>query len=286
MRKTPGTARRLLKRPKLWKLEGVWRHDPCAESFLAHIEKRFPLPWSAYVRLLSVRNRRARKFYESEALRGGWTVRQLDLQINSQLYERTILSINESVDLHHDQQIERKEQALPADELKDPAVLEFLDLKDEYSETDLEEGVLPHIRDFLLGPETGFGFIERKKRFRVGDEWLRVNLLFFHRRLRCLVIVDLECEELAQFNESHMKVYLNYAKTHWTNTGENPPIGMIVRVQKDRVAVRYVSEGLSDKVADAEYRNVLPEEHDLEAEVSRVRKTLEFRAWYRKVREL
>ena len=252
-----------------------------AESFLARIEKRFPLPWSAYVRLLSVTDIRARIFYESEAMRRGWTVRQLDLQINSQLYERTIRSPDKCPDPKQDQERKRQNQLLPHDEFMDPFVIDFLDVKDEFPETDLEEELVLHMRDFLIGLESNIGFVGRKKSLRLGDELHWVDLLLFHRCLRCLVIVDLKCEEFAPFDESQMKLYLNYAKKHWTYAGENPPIGLIVRAQKDNAVVRYVWEGLPDKVATTEYRTVLPEEQVLEKEVSRVQQELEFRAMFR-----
>jgi predicted nuclease of restriction endonuclease-like (RecB) superfamily len=149
---------------------------------------RFPLPWSHYVRLLSVEDLAARRFYEHEALRGGWSVRQLDRQIATAYYERVSRS--------------RKKLAAPAEphngdpipdqEIKDPFVLEFLDLKDEYSESELEEALIVYLEHFLLELGNDFGFLARQKRLRVGTEWYRVDLLFFHRRLRCLVIIDLK----------------------------------------------------------------------------------------------
>jgi predicted nuclease of restriction endonuclease-like (RecB) superfamily len=156
------------------------------------IEHCFPLPWSAYVRLLAVKNEHARVFYETEALRGGWTVRQLDRQISSQFYERTALSRNKTAMLSGGENALPEDQILPEEEIKDPFVLEFLGLKDEYSETDLEEALIRHLETFLLELGGDFCFIGRQKRLRIGDEWYRVDLLFFHRRLRCLVIIDLK----------------------------------------------------------------------------------------------
>lgn len=141
------------------------------QSFnLAKIAKNFPLPWSHYVRLLTVKNENARDFYEKEALRGGWSVRQLNRQIGSQFYERTALSKNKAA------MLEKGEKALPEDlltpdeEIKDPFVLEFLNLKDEYSELDLEEAIIKHLQDFLLEMGAGFAFVGRQMRLRVGDE--------------------------------------------------------------------------------------------------------------------
>jgi predicted nuclease of restriction endonuclease-like (RecB) superfamily len=163
-----------------------------AQSSLTIIAKNFPLPWSHYVSLLSCKNENARKFYEDEALRGGWTVRQLKRQINSKFYERTALSKDKVA------MLKKGEKALPEDfvsaeeEIKDSLILEFLNLKDEYSELDLEEALIKHLENFLLELGDGFAFIGRQKRLRVGDEWYRVDLVLYHRRLRCLVIIDLE----------------------------------------------------------------------------------------------
>ena len=127
-----------------------------AETALAKIAARFPLPWSAYMRLLSVKNMHAREFYETEALRGGWSVRQLDRQVNSQFYERTALSKNKAAMLIQGQQTLPDDAVLPEEEIKDPYVLEVLDLKDEYSESDLEEALIRRLETFLL--ELGVDF--------------------------------------------------------------------------------------------------------------------------------
>ena len=146
----------------------------------------FPLPWSAYVRLLSIKNIQARDFYEAEALRGGWSIRQLDRQINSQFYERTALSKDKVAILAREGKPRPEDVVLPEDEIKDPFVLEFLDLKDEYSESDLEEALIRHLGTFLLELGDDFCFIGRQKPLRVDHRWYHVDLLFFHRRLRSL----------------------------------------------------------------------------------------------------
>ena len=119
----------------------------------------FPLPWFAYVRLLSVRNEHARAFYEAEALRGGWSVRQLDRQIGSQFYERTALSKNRTALLASGQREGPEDVVIPGEQIRDPFVLEFLDLKDEYSESDLEEALIQHLETFLLELGDDFCFI-------------------------------------------------------------------------------------------------------------------------------
>lgn len=212
------------------------------------LASRFPLPWSAYVRLLSVKNENARSFYETEALRGGWSVRQLDRQINSQFYERTALSRNKAAMLRKGGKALPEDRVLPEEEIRDPLVLEFLGLKDEYSETDLEEALIRHLETFLLELGNDFCFVGRQKRLRIGDEWYRVDLLFFHRRLRCLIVIDLKIGKFTHADAGQMHLYLNYAREHWVQEGENPPVGLILCAQKDEAVARYALEGLPNKV--------------------------------------
>ena len=231
----------------------------------------FPLPWSAYVRLLSVKNPRAREFYETEALHGGWSVRQLDRQINSQFYERTALSRDKAAMLARGGTAQCDDQVFPEQAIKDPFVLEFLGLKDEYSESDLEEALINRLETFLLELGGDFCFIGRQRRLRVGNEWYRVDLLFFHRRLRCLVIIDLKLGKFTHADAGQMHLYLNYAREHWTHDGENPPVGLILCSQKDEAVARYALDGLPNKVMAAEYRTTLPDEDLLASNIVRIR---------------
>ncbi len=249
-----------------------------AESSLASIASRFPLPWSAYVRLLSVKNIKAREFYETEALRGGWSIRQLNRQINSQFYERTALSKNKAAMLTKGQKAQPEDRVLPEEEIKDPFVLEFLDLKDEYSESDLEEALIKHLETFLMELGEDFCFMGRQKRLRVGDEWYRVDLLFFHRRLRCLVVIDLKLGKFTHADAGQMNLYLNYAREHWAHEDENPPVGLILCSQKDEAVAQYALGGLTNKVLPAEYRTTLPDEELLAAEIDRTRQVINLRA--------
>ena len=245
------------------------------ETLLGALREVFPLPWSAYVKLLAVKNVRARRFYESEALRGGWSVRQLDRQINSQFYERTALSKNKAAMLAKGQEGQDDDAAvLPEAAIKDPFVLEFLDLKDEYSESDLEDALIHRLETFLLELGSDFCFIGRQRRLRVGNEWYRVDLLFYHRRLRCLVIIDLKVGRFTHADAGQMHLYLNYAREHWVQENENPPVGLILCAQKDDAVARYALDGLPNKVLAAEYRTALPDEALLAAEIARARDAL------------
>ncbi|MCY4232374.1 MAG: PDDEXK nuclease domain-containing protein [Bacteroidetes bacterium] len=245
-----------------------------SEPLLVYLASQFPLPWSAYVRLLSVKNPYAREFYEIEALRGGWSVRQLDRQINSQFYERTALSKDKVAMLKKGGLIQDDDTLMPEEAIKDPYVLEFLNLKDEYSESDLEEALIKHLQSFLLELGDGFTFVARQKRLRVGDAWFRVDLVFYHRTLQCLVIIDLKLGKFTPADAGQMHLYLNYAKENWMMEGENPPVGLVLCNEKDESVARYALEGLSNKVMATEYRTTLPDEELLASEINRARKAI------------
>jgi predicted nuclease of restriction endonuclease-like (RecB) superfamily len=251
---------------------------PSAQSPILEAARRFSLPWSAYVRLLSVKNGNARHFYEKETLRGGWSVRQLRRQIDSQFYERMALSKDKAAMLTKGQVARPEDAVSPLEEIKDPYLLEFLDLKDEYSENDLEEALIHHLEAFLLELGNDFCFVGRQKRLRVGDAWYRVDLIFFHRRLRCLVVIDLKIGAFTHADAGQMHLYLNYAREHWTHEGENPPVGLILCAQKDASVAHYALDGLPNQVMASEYRTALPDEKDLAAEIERTRAVLEERA--------
>lgn len=243
---------------------------------LAELTRAFPLPWSHYVLLINrSRSPGAFAFYQTEALRGGWSVRQLQRQMNSQFYERTALSRNKSAMLAKGAKAQSNEQLTPDDEIRHPLVLEFLGLRDEYSETDLETALIRHLETFLLELGRDFAFVGRQRRLRIDDEWFRVDLLFFHRRLRCLVIFDLKLGRFSHADAGQMNVYLNYAREHWTQPGENPPVGVILCSGKSEALVRYATDTLPNKLLVREYLTALPNEKILAAELEKTRHQLE-----------
>ncbi len=245
---------------------------------LADIAQIFPLPWSHYIKLLSAKTDNAREFYEAEALRGGWSVRQLDRQINTQFYERTLLSRNKAAMLEKGQIPRPEDYSSPEEEIKDPLVLEFLNLKDEYSETELEAALIQHIEGFLLELGSDFTFVGRQKRLRIGDQWFRIDLVFYHRRLRCLMLLDLKLGEFTHADAGQMHLYLNYARENWTHADENPPVGLILCESKSEAVVHYALDGLPNKIVAAEYRTILPDEKLLQAELLRTSQLLRLKA--------
>lgn len=250
------------------------KQSPALER-LGQIARALPLPWTHYVRLLRVRNTLAREFYAREALAGGWSVRQLHRQINSQFYERSALSKNKAAMLVKGGRAKPEDAVSADEEIRNPLVLEFLNLKEEYSESDLEQALIRHLETFLLELGDDFAFIARHRRLRIGHEWFRVDLLFFHRRLRCLVIIDLKIGGLVHVDVGQMNLYCNYAREHWMKPGEHPPVGLILCTDKDDALARYAMEGLGSKMLIREYLTALPKETALAAELARTRELLE-----------
>jgi len=270
-----------------WDPERIWSklsdrsgivQTASAQFTVQDLTSAFLLPWSHYVRLLSVENSRAREFYEAEAIHGGWSVRQLDRQIATLFYERTVLSRDNSAMLKKGAPPRSGEVPTAEEEIRDPYVLEFLGLKDEYSESDLEEALIQHLERFLLEMGGDFTFVGRQRRLRIGTEWYRIDLLFFHRKLRCLVVIDLKVGKFTHADAGQMHMYLNYAREQWTHEGENPPVGLILCAEKDSAVARYALEGLPNKVLAAEYKLALPKESDLIAVVRQSARKLKRRS--------
>ncbi len=237
----------------------------------------FPLSWSQYVRLLSVEKLQARAFYESEAIRGGWSVRQLDRQISTQFYERTAHSKRREAMLARGQQAQPEDAVSLEDEVRDPYLLEFLNLKDEYSESELEEALIRHLEWFLLEMGSGFAFVARQKRIRIGDEWYRIDLLLFHRRLKCLVVIDLKIGKFTHADAGQMNLYLNYAREHMTESGEHEPVGLILCSAKNDAVVHYAMGGIKAKVFASHYLTALPDPETLRQEILTTQQALRVR---------
>ena len=165
----------------------------------------------------------------------------------------------------------------PEAAIKDPFVLEFLALKDEYSESDLEDALIQRLADFLLELGDEFAFVGRQRRLRIDDTWFRVDLVFFHRRLRCLIIIDLKAGRFSYADAGQMHLYLNYAREHWMLPGENPPVGLILCTEKGAAEAHYALDNLANKVLAAEYQTVLPDEQLIADALQRSRQELEDR---------
>ena len=242
----------------------------------------FPLPWSHYVRLMSVKDEFARWFYEDEAIRGGWSVRQLNRQIESQFFERTALSRNKEAILRKGREPKPEVAVTIEDTIRDPYILEFLNLKDEYNETDLEQAIIDHMQAFLLEMGDGFTFVARQKQLRIGNVSYHMDLVLFHRLLRCLLIIDLKIGTFDHGDAGQMNLYLNYARENMMLPGENEPVGLILCSDKDDAVVRYAMGGIGAKVFASKYLIALPDVEMLRREIVRTKHALETRGAFTK----
>jgi predicted nuclease of restriction endonuclease-like (RecB) superfamily len=238
----------------------------------------FPLPWSHYVRLMTVPDLTARRFYEEEAIKGGWSVRQLDRQIATRFYGRPSGSQRKGELLAKAHVPQPGDLPEPSELVRDPYVLEFLNLADEYGEGELEEAIVRNLEAFLVELGRGFTLVARQRKIRVDSQWYKIDLLLFHRRLRCLVVIDLKIGAFTHADAGQMNLYLNYAKEHLTEEGENAPIGLILCSEKSDTVVRYALGGINATVFASEYLTMLPAEDELRAAVERARLAFATRA--------
>ena len=236
------------------------------------LSAKFPLSWSHYCLLMRLDEPFQREFYESECVSGNWSVRQLDRQIQSMLYERTALSKRKLAVIAkaHEKPITLK----PEDEIKDPYILEFLGLKDEYSESQLEDALIHHLEHFLLELGNGFTFVARQKRITLEGSHYRLDLLLYHRILRCLVAIDLKIGEFTHADEGQMNLYVNYLKDKEKLHEENDPVGLILCTGKKKTVVEYALGGMNNRIFASKYRLQLPDPKVLKAEIEHERQRL------------
>ncbi len=235
----------------------------------------FSLPWSHYVRLMALDDKDKRDFYEEEARRAGWSVRQLDRQINSMLYERVALSKKKGDLL---KKAESSGDRVTVEEaIKDPYILEFLGLPEPISERDLESALIQHMADFLIELGYGFTFVARQKRLQIGGESYYLDLLLFHRGLRCLVAIDLKIGKFTHADAGQMNLYLNYLLENEKMEDENDPVGLILCSEKDEAVAHYALGRLTNKIFASRYKIHLPDPDILRREIEAERKRLEMR---------
>ncbi|MBE0494497.1 MAG: DUF1016 family protein [Thiomicrospira sp.] len=218
-----------------------------------------------FIELVKIDDELKRTFYEVEIIKGNWSVRELKRQIASLLYERVGLSIDKKTLL---QSLDNKTEAFnPTAIIKEPYILEFtgLEAKQTYSETDLETALLNHIESFLLELGTGFCFEARQKKISIENEHDRIDLVFYHRVLKCHVLVDLKVRAFSHADVGQMNSYLNYYKNEISMQGDNPPIGIILCTEKNNIKVEYATAGLDKNLFVSKYKIMLPSTKELEA---------------------
>lgn len=226
------------------------------------------LTYSHFVELLKVDNPLLRRFYEVEALKNNWKVHQLNRAVTTLLAERTSLSTDKAAVIAR---IQENEPAGLEDLIRNPYLLEFLGLqeKPEYTENDLEKAIIDNLQDFLLELGRGFCFEARQKRISFGNRHYRIDLVFYHRILKCHVLIDLKIGEFDHADAGQMTVYLNYYKANEMSTGDNPPVGIILCASKDNALVEYATSGQSNEVFVSQYLAELPDKEQLRALIER-----------------
>ena len=231
------------------------------------------LGWSHYAELLGISEDLERSFYEKQCIQEKWSVRELKRQKNSALFERIALSKNKSGVLKLAQQghIITKVD----DVVKDPYVLEFLGISEEseYSEKELEQKIIDNLQKFLLELGKGFAFVARQFRITLGNRHYYVDLVFYHRILKCFVLIDLKIGKVGHSDIGQMNTYLNYFKAEEMVEGDNEPIGIILSADKDKFLVEYALGGISNKLFVSKYKLYLPDKKELEEKVRKILKT-------------
>ncbi len=207
--------------------------------------------WSHYVELIKVENDKERIFYEKQCIKENWSLRELRRQKQTLLFERSTLG---KVQL-----IKNTEQK---DIIKDPYVLEFLNIPEIHSEKELEQNIIDNLQKFLLELGKGFTFVARQFRMSLGNKHYYVDLVFYHRILKCFVLIDLKIGEVTHSDIGQMNMYLNYFKKEEMNN-DNEPIGIILTKEKDKILVEYALGGLSNTLFVSKYQLYLPKKEEL-----------------------
>jgi len=233
------------------------------------------LGWSHYLALMRVEDPHARAFYEIEAAREGWVTRDLERQIASMLFER--LSMNKDQDEILALARRGQEVAVPSDVIKDPFVLEFLDLKEKPTahERDLEQAIIDRLEEFLLEFGKGFCFVARQKRITLEGDHFYVDLVFYNRLLRAFVLIDLKLGKLVHQDLGQMQMYVNYFDRYQRAEHEERTVGIVLCSDKNDAMVRITLPEGNEQIHAARYKLYLPTEEELRAELTREREEAE-----------
>ncbi len=228
---------------------------------------RGELSWTHYRLLLKVESDAARDFYETEAVAGNWSTRELERQINSHFFERTGASKEKRKMLEAGRASEDKYH--PQDFVKDPFVLEFLNLKDapHLTESEIEQALLDHLQEFLLEFGKGFSFVARQKRITIDGDHFYIDLVFYNRLLRCFVLIDLKIGKLNHQDIGQMQLYTNFYTRELLEEWENPTIGILLCADKNDAVVRYTLPENEKQIFAANYKLYLPSEAEIVTEI-------------------
>ena len=245
--------------------DGIWQSASAKlEEWATSPDRLFyRLNFSSLLYIAGLGDPLKRAFYEQEAIRGCWTYRELDRQVSSQYYERMGLSKDKKA--LQKLAVKNAQQLAPRDILHNPVTLEFLGLESQevYTETKLESYILNHLQTFLLEMGRGFCFEARQKRILIDQDYFKADLIFYHRILKCHVIIDLKIDRFHHEYASQLNLYMNYYKHEVMQADDNPPIGLLLCTDYGVTTVQYATEGLSQNLFVNKYRLQLPSEDDI-----------------------
>ncbi len=225
------------------------------------------LSWSHYVELLKIENTLERNFYEKQVEIEAWSVPELKRQKKASLFLRLAATTDKTGILQL--AAEGKSVSKPEDLIRDPYVLEFLKIPEPYhlSETELESRLISHLQQFLLELGKGFAFIGRQYRISLGNRHHFVDLVFYHRILKCFVLIDLKKEEAGYEDIGQMNMYLGYFENEENTEGDQPPVGIVLAREKDDLLIKYAMHGISSQLFVSKYQLFLPNEDELRKEI-------------------
>lgn len=227
------------------------------------------LSWSHIRQLMFIDDKLKRDFYTEMCRMEHWSVRQLGERIDSMLYERTAISKKPDETIAHDIELLRSEKQLTTDmALRDPLILDFLGLQDTYSEKDLESAILANLQSFIMELGSDFAFLARQKRITIDNVDYYMDLLFFHRKLRRLIVIELKLGRLKVEHKSQIELYLRWLDKHERGADENPPIGILLCAEKSDSLIELLELGKSG-IHVAQYLTELPEKKVLEAQLAK-----------------
>ncbi len=228
------------------------------------------LSWSHYIALIGVSDETARKFYKKQTINEALSVRELERQIDSSLFERLALSKDKKGVLR----LSEKGHIVshPTEAVKDPYVLDFLKIPQSYRMTEkgLEQKIIDNLQMFLLELGKGFTFVARQYRISLRNKHFSIDLVFYHRILKCFVLIDLKTRKVSHGDIGQMNLYLNYFKTEESVEGDSEPIGIILSADKDEVLVEFAMGGISNKIFVSKYQLYLPDKRQLQKKVKAI----------------
>lgn len=253
-------------------LVGIWQ-SVIAESAEVNTLQLQPqkllerLSYTHLAQLLTISDPLKRTFYEIETIKSNWSVRELKRQINSLYFERMGLSADKQKLSRMVQEATATTAALPADFIKNMYTFEFLNLPQKalITESDLEQGLLDHLQEFLMEMGHGFCLESRQKRVLIGDEFFFIDLVFYHRILKCHVLVELKTDTFNHVDAGQLNTYLNCYKREVMRPGDNPPIGILMVTNKNDALVQYATAGMDHALFVSQYSIQLPSREELEA---------------------